>query len=89
MGLVQAQSGPIYYNGTNITRLPTHEIVKCGISLAPEGGQLFAPLSVLDNSKFAPRLRISKVITDLPLAADAPIEFGVMEFCEVGGSVLR
>ena len=51
MGLVQAQSGQIYYNGTNITRLPTHEIVKCGISLTPEGRQLFGPLSVLDNLK--------------------------------------
>jgi branched-chain amino acid transport system ATP-binding protein len=51
IGLVQAQSGQIYYNGTNITRLPTHEIVKCGISLAPEGRQLFGPLSVLDNLK--------------------------------------
>lgn len=49
MGLVQAQSGQIYYNGTDITRLPTHEIVKCGVSLAPEGRQLFVPLSVLDN----------------------------------------
>jgi epoxyqueuosine reductase len=31
---------------------------------------------------FGPRCRISKVITDLPLAPDAPISFGVTEFCD-------
>ncbi|NIO04988.1 MAG: ATP-binding cassette domain-containing protein [Proteobacteria bacterium] len=49
MGVVQAQSGKIYYDGDEITRLPTHKIVKIGISLVPEGRQLFGPLSVLDN----------------------------------------
>jgi len=28
-------------------------------------------------------VRISKVLTDLPLVPDSPIEFGVREFCEV------
>jgi len=40
---------------------------------------------LLISREFGPRLRISKVITDLPLAADSPIEFGVTEFCEVCG----
>ena len=40
---------------------------------------------LLISREFGPRLRISKVITELPLVADAPIEFGVMEFCQVCG----
>jgi reductive dehalogenase len=27
-------------------------------------------------------MRLSKVITDLPLVADEPVDFGVIEFCE-------
>ena len=37
---------------------------------------------VLITPQFGPRLRLSKVLTDLPLVADAPIDFGVTEFCE-------
>ena len=38
---------------------------------------------LLITPEFGPRVRISKVITDLPLVPDSPIEFGVTEFCEV------
>jgi reductive dehalogenase len=38
---------------------------------------------LLITPEFGPRLRISKVITDLPLVSDTPIEFGVTEMCEV------
>jgi len=37
---------------------------------------------LLISREFGPRLRISKVITDLPLVADTPLEFGVTEMCE-------
>lgn len=48
-GLVKAESGQIIYDQKDITRLPTHTIVKYGISLVLEGRQLFGPLSVRDN----------------------------------------
>ncbi len=32
---------------------------------------------------FGPRVRISKVFTDLPLSIDSPIDFGLARFCEV------
>jgi len=38
---------------------------------------------LLITREFGPRVRISKVITDVPLIPDQPIEFGVTEFCEV------
>jgi epoxyqueuosine reductase len=37
---------------------------------------------ILITPKFGPRLRIAKVLTDLPLQVDSPIEFGVLPFCE-------
>jgi reductive dehalogenase len=36
---------------------------------------------LLITPQFGPRVRISKVMTDLPLTPDAPVEFGVTEFC--------
>ena len=38
---------------------------------------------LLISPQFGPRLRLSKVLTDLPLIPDSPIDFGVTEFCEV------
>lgn len=40
---------------------------------------------ILITPKFGPRVRICKVITDLPLVPDHPIEFGAVEFCEICG----
>jgi len=36
---------------------------------------------LLISPEFGPRIRLSKVLTNLPLIADSPIEFGVTEFC--------
>jgi len=38
---------------------------------------------LLITEEFGPRLRIAKVLTDLPLAPDKPADFGVTRFCEV------
>ena len=37
---------------------------------------------LLVTPELGPRLRLSKVLTDLPMEADAPIDFGVTEFCQ-------
>ncbi len=39
--------------------------------------------SRLISPYFGPNVRLAKVITDLPLAVDRPIRFGVSEFCRV------
>ena len=36
---------------------------------------------ILITEKFGPRVRLCKVFTNLPLAPDRPIDFGVTEFC--------
>lgn len=41
--------------------------------------------SMLITPKYGPRVRLAKVLTDLPLNIDRPISFGVTEFCEVCG----
>ena len=36
---------------------------------------------LLITPEFGPRVRLSKVLTDLPLLVDGPIDFGITEFC--------
>jgi len=48
-GLVKAQEGRITYKGKDIAGMPANRIVGLGISQVPEGRQLFAHLTVLDN----------------------------------------
>ena len=38
---------------------------------------------LLITPQFGPAIRLSKVLTELPLIPDTPIDFGVAEFCEV------
>jgi branched-chain amino acid transport system ATP-binding protein len=49
MGLNPARAGRITFKGREVTRLPPFEIARRGIGYAPEGRQLFAPLTVLQN----------------------------------------
>jgi branched-chain amino acid transport system ATP-binding protein len=48
-GLNHPQRGTIRFEGRDITRTPAHEVVKRGISQAPEGRKLFSRMSVFEN----------------------------------------
>ncbi len=48
-GLLRPASGRIVYNGHDITGLPAHEVAALGISLVPEGRQLFPKMTVEEN----------------------------------------
>jgi branched-chain amino acid transport system ATP-binding protein len=48
-GLTPASSGTITFQGTDITRVPAHDIVSHGIALAPEGRHCFARMTVREN----------------------------------------
>lgn len=48
-GLIKPSSGDIFYNDKSIKGMPAHEIVKLGMSMSPEGREVFASLSVEEN----------------------------------------
>jgi branched-chain amino acid transport system ATP-binding protein len=50
-GVQPITGGAIKFGGAPIERRPAHERVALGIAQVPEGRQVFAPLSVLDNLK--------------------------------------
>ncbi|MEM9448856.1 MAG: branched-chain amino acid ABC transporter ATP-binding protein/permease [Cyanobacteria bacterium P01_E01_bin.6] len=43
------RSGQIRFQGKDVSRIPAHQMVSEGIALVPEGRQVFAELTVLDN----------------------------------------
>ncbi len=48
-GIVRPRSGRITYRGSDLTRMPTHQIVSSGIVQAPEGRLIFGSLTVREN----------------------------------------
>ncbi len=60
----------------NDTGLSVPMAIDAGLGELSRQGLLITP-------QFGPRQRLCKVITDLPLKPDKPIEFGVAQFCSV------
>jgi branched-chain amino acid transport system ATP-binding protein len=56
-GLVRARSGTVVFAGRNLTNRKAHEMVKAGISHAPEGRIVFANLTVRENLGMGAYLR--------------------------------
>ena len=48
-GLNHPRQGKIVFQGTDVTSMPPHQIVKRGISQSPEGRKLFPRMSVTEN----------------------------------------
>ncbi|MEJ0098187.1 MAG: ABC transporter ATP-binding protein [Bauldia sp.] len=48
-GMPRARDGSITFDGADITRTPTHEIMRKAIAQAPEGRRIFARMTVLEN----------------------------------------
>ncbi|MCR6735361.1 MAG: ABC transporter ATP-binding protein [Afipia sp.] len=48
-GLLQPTAGRVFFDGQDVTRLSAHEIVDLGITLIPEGRQLFPDMTVREN----------------------------------------
>jgi len=48
-GEPRARSGQIVFDGRNITKLPTHEIMRLSIAQSPEGRRIFPRMTVYEN----------------------------------------
>lgn len=66
-GNPQAAKGQIVFDGQDITRLRTHEIVRRGIAQSPEGRRIFPFMTVMEN------LQMGASITD-PTYFDEDLE---------------
>jgi branched-chain amino acid transport system ATP-binding protein len=48
-GLINANGGSVTYDGMDLLAMPSHERVKAGIALSPEGRKVFPNLTVEEN----------------------------------------
>ncbi len=61
-GLLPLAGGEIIYQGRNIANLPPHKIVQQGLSQVPEGRQIFANLTVVENLQMGAYLQTDKAV---------------------------
>ncbi len=73
MGYLPASDGAIRFDGTDVTRLSTHQRARCGLGLVPQGREIFPTLTVRDNlrmgcamSKGDENAAIDAVLADFP-----------------------
>ena len=59
-GLIPAKAGTILYEGTDITKIPSHKLVPMGMAHVPEGRRVFAELTVLQNLRLGAYTRKDK-----------------------------
>jgi len=59
-GLIEARAGRIEFEGQRIDGLAGHSIVRRGITMCPEGRQVFADMSVLENLEMGAHTRHDK-----------------------------
>ncbi len=90
-----ASAGNVYSSMSVVVNKLSHFVRSLGYQTVPCGNDtaLSVPLAIhaglgelsrigiLITPEFGPRQRLCKIFTDLPLAVDKPITFGVKEFC--------
>ncbi len=77
-GRPKARAGRVIFDGRDITAMPTHEIIRCGIAHAPEGRRIFRRMTVLENLQIGataagggdPARDIDRVMQLFPRLAD-------------------
>jgi branched-chain amino acid transport system ATP-binding protein len=59
-GVVPATGGSVHFEGKDVTNRKGHEIVRWGITMCPEGRQVFPQMSVLQNLRMGAYARTDK-----------------------------
>jgi branched-chain amino acid transport system ATP-binding protein len=68
LGLTPARAGRIIFEGSDITRIPTHKIIAAGIACIPEGRKVFPKLTVEENLRVGAYQETSEKITQARMA---------------------
>jgi branched-chain amino acid transport system ATP-binding protein len=63
-GSPRARTGEIIFDGQDISRMPTHEIIRMGIAQSPEGRRIFGRMTVIENLQMGAQLVDDKHFED-------------------------
>jgi len=73
-----------YIRGLGYQAIPCGNDTACSIPMAIDAGLgEIARNGLLITPQFGPRVRLAKILTDMPLIPDRPIAFGVWNFCMI------
>lgn len=73
-----------FIRGLGYVAIPSVNDLGSSVAIAYDAGLgEMARTNRLITPEYGPTVRLCKVITDLPLATDKPIDFGLLEFCKV------
>ncbi|MGG2197952.1 MULTISPECIES: ABC transporter ATP-binding protein [Paenibacillus] len=61
LGMVKPRSGQISYSNQDITYITAHKTVNMGISLVPEGREVFSSMTVYENLRLGLKKRVGRV----------------------------
>lgn len=64
-GIVKPSDGNIEFEGVDITKINSSDVVKMGITLCPEGRRVFPDMTVLENIKIGAYLRSDDLTNDI------------------------
>jgi len=78
-GRPRARAGTIRFEGRDITRMPTHEIMHLGIAQSPEGRRIFPRMTVLENLQMGAILNADRERTFNDDLAQAFALFPILE----------
>jgi branched-chain amino acid transport system ATP-binding protein len=68
LGLTPPRAGRIAFDGSEITRLPTHRVVAAGIACIPEGRKVFPKLTAEENLRVGAYQETSEAVTRARIA---------------------
>jgi branched-chain amino acid transport system ATP-binding protein len=63
-GLLKPTAGTIEFLGKDICKMPTHEIVECGLVYVPEDRHLFPEMTVVENLKLGAYIKSARTKYD-------------------------
>ena len=83
-GTPRARAGGIQFEGRDITRMPTYEIMRLGIAQSPEGRRIFPRMTVLENLQMGALTAdptkfdedVDKVFTLFPILKERQLQRG-------------
>ncbi len=78
VGLLRPDQGAVTLDGRDITRVPTHERARAGLTYLPQENSVFLRATVADNLKLALELRPVPKGVRKKTAADLLEEFGLL-----------
>ncbi|HEY3700374.1 MAG TPA: urea ABC transporter ATP-binding subunit UrtE [Spongiibacteraceae bacterium] len=66
MGALAAKSGKIVFDGNDVTALPPYDRAAAGIAYVPQGREIFARLTVMENLQMGLAIKKSGAVRDIP-----------------------